>query len=200
MESNGLFRTKMFGGFNKEDVFSYVNSVKKRTTDEIEDYKVKVTELACAANDLGAKLRETEKALEEEKIKNESSYTKEQYEELQQRLVECEEKLETARQSHIKAKELLMTAKEIKAENTRLQQQLEENDSSSVKAAYDQLRNAVLALPSYSRNASNPAQMLSDMASLVSAVDGLKKLASVGVPDEMNSGTEDEFSFDDFEF
>ena len=70
MESNGLFRTKMFGGFNKKDVFSYVNSVKKRTTDEIEDYKVKVTELACAANDLGAKLRETEKALEEEKIKN----------------------------------------------------------------------------------------------------------------------------------
>ena len=66
MESNGLFRTKMFGGFNKKDVFSYVNSVKKRTTDEIEDYKVKVTELACAANDLGAKLRETEKALEEE--------------------------------------------------------------------------------------------------------------------------------------
>ena len=200
MENNGLFRTKMFGGFNKKDVFSYVNSVKKHTADEIEEYKSRVTELACAANDLGDELRETQKELQEEKFKNENSYSKEQYEELQQRVAECEEKLENARQSHIKAKELLLTAKEITAENVRLQQQIEENDSSSVKAAYDQLRNAVLALPSYSRNASNPAQMLSDMASLVAAVDGLKKLAGVGVVVNEDVDTEDEFSFDDFEF
>ena len=207
-DKNGLFRKKMFGGFNKKDVFKFYDDLKKEHNDGVGVLK----------NDVEA--LEAENALLKEKIASyeaDIASVKEKEEkiaELNAKLESKNEMLDTAAASleQMKAvcddnEQLKLQCSQLENEVATMQRKLRntvqlasvKSELEKQKAQNTALKDKIAALPDVDSSAS-PAQMLGDAARLIEAVEALKSGIGVLPTQSATTDSTDEKDSFDFEF
>ena len=193
MKEKGMFRTKVFGGFNKKDVFEYFDSLKtqihdensdlieksSKQTEEIEKYKAKIQELEAKIKklqDSSDDLEQENKAIKQDnlkiaKLENENSSLNDEVSKLNSQLVE-----ENKYKSHCNE----LSRKIIKIESEML---IKDSKIKKLQSDYQALATKIKELPELDQNTmpnakeslTSLAQILGGTNVLIESVESLKK-------------------------
>ncbi len=193
MKEKGMFRTKVFGGFNKKDVFEYFDSLKtqihdensdlieksSKQTEEIEKYKAKIQELEAKIKklqDSSDDLEQENKAIKQDnlkiaKLENENSSLNDEVSKLNSQLVE-----ENKYKSHCNE----LSRKIIKIESEML---IKDSKIKKLQSDYQALATKIKELPELDQNTmpnakeslTSLAQILGGTNVLIDSVESLKK-------------------------
>lgn len=193
MKEKGMFRTKVFGGFNKKDVFEYFDSLKtqiqdensdlieksSKQTEEIEKYKAKIQELEAKIKklqDSSNDLEQENKAIKQDnlkiaKLENENSSLNDEVSKLNSQLVE-----ENKYKSHCNE----LSRKIIKIESEML---IKDSKIKKLQSDYQALATKIKELPELDQNTmpnakeslTSLAQILGGTNVLIDSVESLKK-------------------------
>lgn len=193
MKEKGMFRTKVFGGFNKKDVFEYFDSLKtqihdensdlieksSKQTEEIEKYRAKIQELEAKIKklqDSSDDLEQENKAIKQDnlkiaKLENENSSLNDEVSKLNSQLVE-----ENKYKSHCNE----LSRKIIKIESEML---IKDSKIKKLQSDYQALATKIKELPELDQNTmpnakeslTSLAQILGGTNVLIDSVESLKK-------------------------
>ena len=193
MKEKGMFRTKVFGGYNKKDVFEYFDSLKtqihdensdlieksSKQTEEIEKYKAKIQELEAKIKklqDSSDDLEQENKAIKQDnlkiaKLENENSSLNDEVSKLNSQLVE-----ENKYKSHCNE----LSRKIIKIESEML---IKDSKIKKLQSDYQALATKIKELPELDQNTmpnakeslTSLAQILGGTNVLIDSVESLKK-------------------------
>ncbi|MBQ2677099.1 MAG: hypothetical protein IJF54_06855 [Clostridia bacterium] len=150
MANSGIFRTSIFGGFNKNDVLKYFDDIKRDSAEELEQLKVTNNELMCKIDELEQQAEGMRSASEENAA-------------LKSQLEELTEKLKAADAHKSRAEQLMRAVVRTESENAALKNELQQ-----LKAITDCLDKLDFdALQRDSKALSSLIDMLSDVKSTV---------------------------------